>query len=93
MRRPAIGACVAALAVTAGGTITGCGTTKVVEKTRTVEVNVAVVKPVDPAFLKDCQPAPLADSTVQAALDRLAATESCVSQLRDQLAQLRAVQP
>lgn len=71
--------------------LAGCGTVQYVDRPRTVEVKVPVVAPIPPELIADCQPTPLAGTTVGAALDRLASTEDCLATMRSQAAQLRAV--
>jgi len=73
--------------------LAGCSQAPVViDHPHTVTVSVPVVQKLDPAFLADCAPESLTDSTVGAALTRLASTEACLQAVRGQLAKLRALQ-
>lgn len=81
-----------ALAMLMAG-LASCGTTKVVDKPRTVTVTVPVVVAVPKELLEDCPAAALAGTKVGDITARLAAVESSLSQCRYQLSRLRALQP
>lgn len=72
-------------------TLYGCSHTTYLDKPRVISVPVPVVQQIAPELVADCQPAPLAGTTVGAALDRLASVEGCAAALRDQLSRLRAL--
>jgi hypothetical protein len=73
--------------------LAGCSHTIALDKPRVITVTVPVVEAVDPALVADCQPVPLAGTTVGAILERLDVVEDCLARLRDQLAGLRAHRP
>jgi hypothetical protein len=72
--------------------LAGCASVRYLDKPRTVTVSVPVVQKLDPAFLADCAPSPLQGTSVGAALERLASSDTCLTVLRAQLAKLRALQ-
>lgn len=70
--------------------LAGCATKTVpVDHPYEVKVTHEVTVAVPPALSKDCQPAPLADTTIQGLVDRLAAVEVALSACRTQLGQIR----
>lgn len=72
--------------------LSGCTHAQIVDHPRTIEVKVPVVQQVPSGLVQDCMPAALAGPTVGAVLDRLAAVEVCLSQMREQAGKLRAAQ-
>ena len=80
------------LAILFAGMLTGCAPAPtVVTRTITIEKPVEHIVPVPAALSADCVPAPLADATVGAALDRLASAEGALADCRDHLAKIRAL--
>jgi hypothetical protein len=75
--------------------LTACATTAPVVLTKTVTVDVPVEKlvAVPAALTADCPAAPLANTTIGAALDRLASVESALTQCRSQLSAIKALAP
>lgn len=72
--------------------LSACTTTKLIDHPSVVTVQVPVVQPVPADLVKDCQPAPLQGTTMGAALNRLASVESCLAQIRKEMAGIRSFQ-
>jgi hypothetical protein len=69
--------------------LTGCTTTKFIDRTRTVEVPVKVFQPLPAQLTKDCAPEPTRGTTVAAIFDRASKLDRALAACRCQLAQIR----
>jgi hypothetical protein len=71
--------------------LAGCQHTTRIDNPHGIDIPIPVYTALPAELVQDCVPAPLAGTTVGAAVDRLASVEGCLAQLRDQQSRLRAL--